>query len=496
MKKFIIPLVFAIITIIFFSGFIEVDNSDVNEDSNAIVYSVSNITSNLEKVTGLTKREEDIICATSKGLIEKDSDGKIIPSLAKEINVKDDGIEYEFILNDNIYWSNGEKISPEDIRTFFKELIKSEDEKNISALLDVYGAKEFREGKGSFDRGVAITTGDNYIKFRLNRKNDNFLGDLTMPQYRIRKLLPVWGDIKNSYSELIYSGDYKISKISDEEIELSKNSKGKGPDNILLVKDDNEELAMASFEIGGRDIVINPPNSQLDKLESDGKLLTFKSSDAYYLAINDNEKGLPLSTRRELYKNIYIATDEFMDDNSQRVESAEGSYFREDKDDLTKLQTRKVSINQEGQLKESKLITLLAEDNDESRDLCKFLVSWFKDNLSINLRYSLVKAEDMNDLSLVKKYDLALLNINANSSDKSEFYKELSQYFNDSEKKLWEEEISNKTKDFSRIEAKLFDDCTIMPVMFENKNVAISSEVSGIAIDGNGNIDFSGMIKK
>ena len=125
MKKVIVPLIVGIFIIIFVLGFVEVDNTDTSVSSDTIVYSVTSIANNLEKVTGLSKREEDIICATSKGLIKKDSKGEIVSELAKEIKVKDDGIEYEFILNDNIYWSNGDKITPDDIKGFFKELIKT-----------------------------------------------------------------------------------------------------------------------------------------------------------------------------------------------------------------------------------------------------------------------------------------------------------------------------------------------------------------------------------
>ena len=287
-----------------------------------------------------------------------------------------------------------------------------------------------------------------------------------------------------------------ITAFDDNKVTLSKNKWGEGPSTIDLVKDDNEELAMASFEIGKRDIVINPPNSQLEKLKNENKLVTFSSDEGYYLSINSNEDGLPLSSRREIYKHIYRATDEFMDINPERVESAEGSYFREDKEDLTKLQTRKVSINQDGGLEKIESLTLLAEDSDESRDLCKFLVTWFKDNLSINLKYSLVKAEDLEDLDLLKRYDIVLINIESNSNEKKEFYTELSTFFNDNEKLILEEEINDDSKEFKNIEEKLFNDCTIIPVMFSNENIAVSSKVSNISVDGNGNIEFSSIGNK
>lgn len=287
-----------------------------------------------------------------------------------------------------------------------------------------------------------------------------------------------------------------ITAFDDNKVTLSKNKWGEGPSTIDLVKDDNEELAMASFEIGKRDVVINPPNSQLEKLKSENKLLTFSSDESYYLSINSDDNGLPLSSRREIYKHIYKATDEFMDNNPERVESAEGSYFREDKEDLTKLQTRKVTINQDGTLEKMDSLTLLAKDSDESRDLCKFLVSWFKDNLSINLKYSLVKAEDLDDLDLLKRYDMVLIDIESNSNEKKEFYTELSTFLNDSEKLILEKEINDGSKDFKHIEEKLFNDCTIIPVMFSNENIAISSKVSNISMDGNGNVEFSSISNK
>ena len=92
MKKIIAPLIIGIFIVIFVLGFVEVDNTDTSVSSDTIVYSVTSIANNLEKVTGLSKREEDIICATSKGLIKKNSKGEIVSELAKEVNVKDDGI--------------------------------------------------------------------------------------------------------------------------------------------------------------------------------------------------------------------------------------------------------------------------------------------------------------------------------------------------------------------------------------------------------------------
>ena len=91
---------------------------------------------------------------------------------------------------------------------------------------------------------------------------------------------------------------------------------------------------------------------------------------------------------------------------------------------------------------------------------------------------------------------MVLIDIESNSNEKKEFYTELSTFLNDSEKLILEKEINDGSKDFKHIEEKLFNDCTIIPVMFSNENIAISSKVSNISMDGNGNVEFSSISNK
>lgn len=497
MKKILIPISLSLLITVFFVSFIELDNTSELKEERGIVYSVVNIPNNLSKVTNLKKNEEDFICATSKGLVEKTKDGTIFPSLASEVNVKDDGLEYEFILKDDISWSNGEKITSSDISKFFSELIKVEDESNIDSILNVYGAKDFRNDKVSFEEGVAIATTENSIKFRLNRKNEEFVEALTKPQYRVRRYLPLWEDLSISYSDIVYSGSYSISSLDDNEMTLSKNeySKVEGPIEITVLKDDTEELAMASFEIGNRDIVLNPPQSQLNRLKEDNKLITLPSDKGIYINLNGSVDNLSLQSRREIYKIIYDAAEGYEGENSCRVEVAEGSYFRDDKNDLSKLQTRKVSINQEGEWKKPDIITILALDDDDSRDFCKYLSQYFKDKEGINLRYSLVKEDDLKDIELQKRYDLLLFAAESNTDDRLGFYRSIEGLYSEGEEKLFKDELAKDTSNFSAMEENLFNTYRILPVMFSNNNIAISDKVSNIEFDGHGNIDFSSITK-
>ena len=291
MKKIIAAISVSIVTIIILLSFIDRTPQESESNTADIVYSITSIPENLKSIGELNKREQDIVCATSKGLVELDAEGNIKPVLAQDYTVSDDGLEYVFKIRDDIYWSDGSKITPNDIVDFFREVITEESE--ISALLNVFGVKDYINGSNSFSNTVAITSTEDSLKIRLNSKDDGFIEELTKPQYRVRKELLFWEDIDKNYSSITYSGNYYISSMSDSEIILKRadNSNAELAQTIHLVKDDSEDLALAAFEIGERDIVMNPPTSQLQRLKDEGKLVESPSDEAVYLAFNGNNEN-------------------------------------------------------------------------------------------------------------------------------------------------------------------------------------------------------------
>ena len=495
MKKYFFYVVIMISVILFCLGFINKESSNLSNNNleETLSYGIDEIPKDLEKVTNLSKRHEDIICAVSKGLVSKNEDNKIVPSLASEIIKDSKGIQYEFKLRDDVFWSDGSKITPNDIVVFFKELLKEEDKENIQALLDVYGTKEFKEGKVIFETGVAIKGTEDSVIIRLNAKDDNFLSELTKPQYRLRKYLIMWANIKNNYDTLVYSGDYKINSISKDNITLKRNEKSSDGkiSNINIMNDDSVEMSMASYEVKQRDIVINPPESELNKLAEQKKLVTLPEMKATYLVINNKDNSIPIQGRREIYNNVCKAIESYQNLNSTEFELAEGSFFREDKQNLTKLQARKVGSNKEGEWNKPKILTVLCEDSIENRILCRSIQEWFDKNTDITIKYSLVK-EEFEDEELKKRYDMLLINNEANVSDKQSFYSKFHEYLTDNQNNLLEKQISNKiNSDYSSLEENLFDNYNILPLVFYNENIAISNKISQFALDGNGNIDFA-----
>ena len=70
--------------------------------------------------------------------------------------------------------------------------VELSDEKDIKALLNVYGVSDYKNGIGSFNENVAIHIDNDSIKFRLNEISENFVDELT-------KIFRDYGEEKFAY---------------------------------------------------------------------------------------------------------------------------------------------------------------------------------------------------------------------------------------------------------------------------------------------------------
>lgn len=497
MKKIILTISISIVTIIILLSFIDRTPQQVSNNTADIVYSINSIPKNLKSIGDLDKRQQDIVCATSKGLVDIYSDGNIQPVLAESYEINDDGLEYVFKIRNDAYWSNGDKITPKDIVSFFREVITEDNE--ISALLNVYGVKDYLESNKSFSEAVAITFDENSIKIRLNSKDDGFIKELAKPQYRLRKDVLFWENIDLNYKDIPYSGDYYIDSISEVEVILKRSEKASVElaQTIHLVNDESEDLALAAFEIGNRDIVINPPKSQLARLKVEGKLIESPSNEALYLAFNVNNSNFSNEVKNEIYRLVNEAIEEYQNKNSILVELAECSYFREDKDDLTKLQSRNVMVNTEKDITMPSKIVLVSKESLENKDITDYIITWFKNNTDISIIVNLLSEDDMNLISEKNYYDIALVNVYAKLDDDEQLLNTISSFVTKDQRKMIYNSNSKAEKEelFAQIEEELFNNYRILPLLFYNNTIAIDSNVNSSILDGNGNIDFKSIKK-
>lgn len=500
MKKIIAAIVLVGIISLLLYQFIDINMNVQEEKEEKFTYSITTIPENMKNIQNLTVREQDLVCATSKGLVSIDSNGEASSSLSTGVEVKEGGIQYEFTISDNIYWSNGEKITPQEIVNFFKELISTEEENNIKDLLNIYGVEEFKSGKVTFEEKVAIKANNNKITIRLNNANEDFLKELSKPQYRVRKDINKWENINSNYNSIVYSGDYYIDKIEGSEVFLKRNVKSNSEliDEIVIVEDEVEEVAMAYYEMGTRDVVVNPPKTELTKLKEENKVLTIPSDRGLYLAFNKNSNKsneISLNGRKEIYGLITRALYEYVNASPNFLELAEGSYFRDEKENLDKLQGRKVMTNTSGeQWEKTQVIRVIARESAQNNELCTFLSEWFSKNTDLALVYEMIDKNISQGELQEKFYDMEILEC-GREANKSLYDNVLNYLDKENREKIENASLDSKRQLFGNMEDDLFSTYTFLPLMFFNENIAINDKSKNIKLDYNGNIDFS-TIKK
>ena len=302
-----------------------------------------------------------------------------------------------------------------------------------------------------------------------------------------------------NYKDIPYSGDYCVDSINETEVILrrSSNSSIELAQTIHLVKDDSEDLALAAFEIGNRDIIINPPKSQLERLKSEGKLIESPSNQSLYLAFNINNSSFSNEVKNEIYRLVNEAIEEYQNQNNILVELAECSYFREDKEDLTKLQSRNVMVNTEKDITMPSKVVLVAKESLENKDITSYISNWFKNNTDITLVINLLSEQDMNLISEKNYYDIALVNVYAKLDDDEQLLNTISSFLPKEQREMINNSNSRAEKEelFAEIEEDLFNNYRILPLLFYNNTIAVDSSVENNILDGNGNIDFKSIKK-
>ena len=110
--------------------------------------------------------EQVLVDNVYQGLVTRTEDNEIVPALASDYEVSDDGLTYTFTLNEGVTFQNGEPLAVEDVVT---SLTQVKDDPTIVGNSDFAGVASIAAADAST---VVIT---------LTEPNQNFLFTLTSP---------------------------------------------------------------------------------------------------------------------------------------------------------------------------------------------------------------------------------------------------------------------------------------------------------------------------
>ncbi len=148
--------------------------------------------------------DRDLTEILFSGLMKYDKEGKIVKDLADNFEIKEEGKIYEFSLKDNVFWSDGEKLTVDDL-VFTVETIQNPDYK--SSLRAEW-------------LGIEIEKISDYeARFKLKKPSFVFLESTTlkiMPQHIWQKISPENFSLAFYNLEPIGAGPYKFKNLEKD----------------------------------------------------------------------------------------------------------------------------------------------------------------------------------------------------------------------------------------------------------------------------------------
>lgn len=157
-----------------------------------------------------SETDKDLVALIYSGLMRMDSKGNLIPDLADNIEVSEDGLQYTLHISDNAKFHDDTPVTADDV------------------IFTVNKAKdpELKSSKRSNWEGVLVERlDDKTVRFTLNQAYEPFLQNTTL------KILPrhIWDGVTSSEfafsiynSNPIGTGPYKIKNITRDSIGIPK----------------------------------------------------------------------------------------------------------------------------------------------------------------------------------------------------------------------------------------------------------------------------------
>lgn len=488
--KGILILFLVTITVIGCSKITPVTNmgANVKVEKENLIISTTSIPESLHASSYLRSRDEDIINALFEGLVEITSEGNIAPALAQGWKVSEDGLKYSFLLREDIYWSDGEKIVASDFLDYFEYLFSPNNIHYTSdELYHIYGVQEFKEGTKSFDDVGIYAQDDNELIIQLVVKDSNFLKKLTKPEYRLRDSEDALENYTENYKDIRYTGAYVIESINPyTEIKLMINERytldSIGAKNIMLINSGDNIRDFAMYNTNKIDIVNNPPVTAFSDGNLINEIIYTDSANMQYMVFNAIEGiGKYLDFRKAIYIDLstalmdsYLVKNKFatMDYRKITDEEIEKSIFYKRKSDQ---EYSKIAINQNLEIAknllngvpmlENEKVKVIGSNNYENQKLVEFLELEFE-KLGLESSFKLYDDEEE-------------LNKNLETGDFTIYIDNIN---------LEDENINNKIDIISKYYKD--EDYSIFSMYTKNNYWCKSDRVKEIYLDDNGNIIF------
>lgn len=196
-------------------------------------------------VLAITRADQDVVSLVYSGLMRLEADGGVVPDIAESLTISEDGLVYNIVLKDNVYFHDGEKLNTEDVAY------------TIALIQDPMLKSPLR---GNWNDVVVEVINETELNLILTEPYAPFIENLTVG------ILPkhVWSDLSleqlpfsQHNTEPVGSGPYKLEDVDLNKSGLidaytlsafERDSGTPNISNIVLNFYQNEETLLEAFQ--------------------------------------------------------------------------------------------------------------------------------------------------------------------------------------------------------------------------------------------------------
>ena len=152
-----------------------------SDDDNVLRYDIGADPKTLDPQACSDEAGKIVLSHVLEGLFAKNENGEIAPACAESYTVSDDGLTYTFILHDDLFWSNGEKLTADDFLFALTRIFLPETKvADISRYLSIKNASKVYQGELSVDKlGISVPNETTLI-IEMEYKDSSLLKTLSL----------------------------------------------------------------------------------------------------------------------------------------------------------------------------------------------------------------------------------------------------------------------------------------------------------------------------
>jgi ABC-type oligopeptide transport system substrate-binding subunit len=266
-------------------------------DGSAILYHLGDNPKSIDPALSNDVLGACVLTHCFEGLTAKDVHGQIVPGIASTWDVSADGLTWTFHLRD-AQWSDGQPVKASDFVYSWQRAVNKDTAAEYAyQLFYIKNASDINAGKADVSTLGVQATDDKTLVVTLAAPCGYFTQITAFPT-----LFPVRKDIVAKYgdkwaitpADYITDGPYIMTKYAlNDEIVIEKNTKfwdaanTPAPKVEMKISNDNA-AALAAFEAGEMDFMLNPPTEETQRLKDKGVYKDEATVGTYYYEVNLN----------------------------------------------------------------------------------------------------------------------------------------------------------------------------------------------------------------